>query len=214
MRLADEEVSVRNLSGELSVMESALNLERNKADRLQEDMDDNRRRYEQRLSLVMANPNIRNQGTRTVDVASKVEIQRLKQELVEAQNALVVPYQPPNPNVEEQEQLIVEMKAIKNENDEMKEQGAFNFWRKKCDEFKNEKMEADQLLREARRIAREEKEMHEEEYAQRRGEDTDRLRRERNEWREYYDELIAGWTEEDNAEEEHEMRSTVSETAV
>ena len=34
------------------------------------------------------------------------------------------------------------------------------------------------------------------------------MRRERNEWREYYDELIAGWTEEENAEEEHESRST------
>ena len=60
-------------------MESCRNLERSKADRLQDDMDDSRRRYEQRLSLVMSNPGIHSQGTRTEDVASKVEIQRLKQ---------------------------------------------------------------------------------------------------------------------------------------
>jgi len=79
-------------------MESCVNLEKNNADRLQDDMDGGRRRYEQRLSLVMSNPGIRSPGTHTVDVASKVEIQKLKQKLVEAQNALVVPYQPQNQN--------------------------------------------------------------------------------------------------------------------
>jgi len=60
--MADEEIAVRNLTGELSVMESCLNLEKSKADRLQDDIDEDRRRYEQRLSLVMSNPSIRNQG--------------------------------------------------------------------------------------------------------------------------------------------------------
>ena len=74
-------------------MNSCLNLERAKADRLQDGMDEDRRRYEQRLSLVMSNPSVRNRGAHSVDVASKVEMQRLKQELVAAQNTLVVPHQ-------------------------------------------------------------------------------------------------------------------------
>ena len=78
--LAEEEIAVRNLRGELSVMESALNLEKHKASRLNDEMDDHRRRYEQRVSLIMSNPNVMSQNVNTVDVASKVEIQRLKHE--------------------------------------------------------------------------------------------------------------------------------------
>lgn len=78
-----------------------------------------------------------------------------------------------------------------------------------------DEMRETEKRRDARNIAREEKELYEdeEEDARRKGEDTDRLRRERNERRDYYDELIAGWTEEENTEEEHELRSTISETA-
>lgn len=59
----------------------------------------------------------------------------------------------------------------------------------------------------ARNVINEEKEMYEEEEheARRRGEDVDRLRRARNEWKENYDELIAGWTDEEHIEEEHEI---------
>ena len=96
--LAEEEIAVRNLRGELSVMESALNLEKHKASRLNDEMDDHRRRYEQRLSLIMSNPNVMSQNVNTVDVASKVEIQRLKHELSEAQSALIVPFHPQNRN--------------------------------------------------------------------------------------------------------------------
>ena len=67
--LAEEEIAVRNLRGELSVMESALNLEKHKATRLHDEMDDHRRRYEQRISLIMSNPNVMSQNVNTVDVA-------------------------------------------------------------------------------------------------------------------------------------------------
>lgn len=165
----------------------------------------------------MSNPNVRNQGAHTVDFASKVEILRLKQELAAAQNSLAIPNQPPTTvSTVEEEQLVKELGIVRQENEEMKEQGAFNFWRKKCGDAKNERDEAERLTREARSAAREESELYgeEENEARRRGEDVDRLRRERNEWRECYDELIAGWTEEENTEEEHEVRSTSSEAAV
>ena len=114
------------------------------------------------------------------------------------------------------EQLLNEMKVIKHENEEMKQQGAFHFWRKRCDDMRDEMREAEQWLRDARKIAREEREMYEEEEDARRRVKTpiDRLRRERNEWRDFHDELIAGWTEEENAEKEHKSRSTISEAAV
>ena len=59
----------------------------------------------------------------------------------------------------------------------------------------------------ARNVINEEREMYEEEEreARRRGEDVDRLRRARNDWRENYDELNAGWTDEEHIEEEHEI---------
>lgn len=50
VHMTDEESTVRNLTGELSLMESCFNLEKSEADRLQESMDEDRRRYEQRLS--------------------------------------------------------------------------------------------------------------------------------------------------------------------
>lgn len=45
----------------------------------------------------------------------------------------------------------------------------------------------------------------EEREARRRVEDVDRLRRARHEWRENYDELNAGWTDEEHIEEEYEI---------
>ena len=60
--MTEEEIAVRNLSGELSVMESA------KTDRFQDRLDEDRQRYEQRLLSVMANPSVRDPGVHTVDV--------------------------------------------------------------------------------------------------------------------------------------------------
>lgn len=66
--MTEKEIAVRNLSGELSVMESCLNLEKAKTDRFQDRLDEDRQRYEQRLSSVMANPSARDPGVHTVDV--------------------------------------------------------------------------------------------------------------------------------------------------
>ena len=55
-----------------------------------ESMEEDRNRYDRRLSLVMANPAIRNQGMNNVDMASKIEIQNLRQELAAAQSAVCV----------------------------------------------------------------------------------------------------------------------------
>ena len=84
----------------------------------------------------------------------------------------------------------------------------------KFNEVRDEKDEISKKLCEALGNAREERKLCEEEEheARLKGEDVDRLRRERNEWRDYYDELIAGWTEEEHTEEERESRSTVSES--
>lgn len=216
--LADEEVAVRNLRGELSVMESALNLERHKAARLHDEMDDHRRRYEQRLSLIMSNPNVINQGINTVDVASKVEIQRLKHELSEAQSALVVPYQPQNRGETGQEMLEARFEALQQEHEEMKAKLTFKYWNKKVNEIADDTQEAKAQTMSERRAAYNEKKLYEDEeqHARRMGEENERLRRERNEWRDYYDALFAEWGEEDehNEDEEHEVRSTISEAAV
>ncbi|MCV6575226.1 MAG: hypothetical protein OIF58_05775, partial [Cohaesibacter sp.] len=74
-RLTEEESSIRNLSGELSVAQSYFNLEKSRVEQLTESMEEDRNRYDRRLSLIMANPAIRNQGTNNVDMASKIEIQ-------------------------------------------------------------------------------------------------------------------------------------------
>lgn len=214
--LADEEVAVRNLRGELSVMESALNLEKHKATRLHDEMDDHRRRYEQRLSLIMSNPSVLNQGVNTVDVASKVEIQRLKQELSEAQNALVVPYQPQNRNETGEEMLEARLEALQHEHEEMKGKATFKYWNKKVSEINDDTQESKEQMLNERRAAYEERRMYEDEeqHARRMGEENARLRRERDEWRDYYDALFTEWGEEEHTEEEeHEVRSTISETA-
>ena len=221
-RMTEEENSIRNLSGELNMAQTYFNLEKPRADQLQENMEEDRSRYDRRLSLVMANPAVRNQGTNNVDMASKIEIQNLRQELAAAQNSIVVSNQPPNiANTHEEEQLVARLKTLEDENQEMKSNGAFDFWRKKWSEDRDERLEFERKYREARDEARAEKEMFakEEERSRRKGEDVDRLRGERDEWREYYDNLFEGWAEGGeeevhDAEEIHEARSTISEAAV
>ena len=152
-----------------------------------------------------------------MDVASKVEIQRLKQELVEAlQNALVVPYRPQNMSENGEERLEARLEALQREHEEMKEKATFKFWQKKVDDMRHDSHEAVDRMLEERGVAYEERRMYEDEErrARRLGEENERLRREGNEWRDYYDELFAEWGEEENTEEEeHEARSTISETA-
>eukprot|EP00434_Breviolum_minutum_P034007 symbB.v1.2.030096.t1/scaffold3350.1/size58636/2 len=217
-RMIEEENSIRNLSGELTVAQSYFNLEKSRAERLQESMEEDRDKYERHLSLIMSNPAVRNQGANTVDVASRIEIQNLRQELIAAQNTIAIPNQSSTSNnTAEEEQLVSRLKEVELQNEEMKEQGSFEFWRKKHREARDAQDDAERRFRDARDEAREERDMfaREENGARKRGEDVDRLRMERNEWREYYDELTAGWTEEESTTEEaHEVRSTISEAAV
>ena len=56
---AEEEMIVRNLQGEMNVTESYLNMENAKNERLTSRMDEDRKRYEQRLALFMSNPETR-----------------------------------------------------------------------------------------------------------------------------------------------------------
>ncbi len=207
-RMTEKENSIRNLSGELNMAQTYFNLEKSRADQLRESMEEDRNRYERRLSLVMANPAVRNQGTSNVDMASKIEIQNLRQELATAQSAIVVSNQPPNAtNDLEEEQMVARLQALENENQELKSNGSFDFWRKKWSETRDEQREFERKFRDARDEAREERDMfkeeEEEEQSRRRGENVDRFE---------------GWAEEGEEEshgaEAHEARSTVSETAV
>ena len=149
VRLAEEEVAVRNLRGELSVSESMFNLEKHKIEKLHDEMDDHRQRYEQRLSLVMSNPNVHGQSMNTVDVASKVEIQRLKHELAVAQSTLAVPTQQMNVSRSGDEMLEARLVALQNEHNEMKEKASFKFWSNKVNEIRDGTNEAiDEMIKE------------------------------------------------------------------
>lgn len=52
-----------------------------KNERVQARIKEDRKRYEQRLTLAMSNPASKDPSVHSVDVVSKVEIQRLRQEL-------------------------------------------------------------------------------------------------------------------------------------
>lgn len=129
VRMAEEESSVRNLSGELIMAKTYFNLEKSRADQLSESMEEDRNRYERRLSLAMSNPVVRSQGANNVDMASKIEIQNLRQELAAAQSAIVVSNQTPVivENSEEEHRLTVRMKELESENQEITSVGSFNF---------------------------------------------------------------------------------------
>lgn len=106
------------------------------------------------------------------------------------------------------------MKEAKEENDTLQEHGAFEFWKKKRFEAHGERDRANAEKYEAFKEMREEQKLFEEEEreARRKQEDVDRLRRERNERRDYYDGLFATW-EESGHEYEEEAHETGSETS-
>lgn len=129
VRMVEEESSVQNLSGELIMAKTYFNLEKSRADQLSESMEEDRNRYERRLSLAMSNPVVRSQGANNVDMASKIEIQNLRQELAAAQSAIVVSNQTPVivENSEEEHRLTVRMKELESENQEITSVGSFDF---------------------------------------------------------------------------------------
>lgn len=124
--------------------ESCFNLEKAKAVQLQENMDEDRNRYERRLNMIMSNPVVRSQGANTVDVASKIEIQNLRQELAAAQSSIVLSNQSTNAvtNAEE-EQMVSKMQELEHENQEMKSNSAFDFWKDRWKKVRDERDEAD-----------------------------------------------------------------------
>ena len=84
-------------------------------------------------------------------------------------------------------------------------------------EISDNTQEAKAQAFEERKAAYSEKKLYEseEQRARKMGEENERLRRERDEWRDYYDALFTEWGEEERneEEEEHEVRSTISEAA-
>ena len=142
-KITEEEVAIRNLSGEMTVMQSYINLENAKNERLQLRIDEDRQRYEQRLSLVISNPEARDPNAIAVDVASRVEIQRLKRELSVAENTLAIV---PNNSAEmiaSNAEMMKELNEMKMENEEMKKHGSFEFRRQKYSEANDERARAE-----------------------------------------------------------------------
>ena len=214
---AEEEMVVRNLHGEMNVTESYLNMENAKNDRLTARMDEDRKRYEQRLALFMSNPETRYPDVLQQDLASKVEIQRLKQELAVAENSLSIVPSSGSEMTLSNLKMKRELEETMVENQELKKQGSFEFWRQKHREVRDDHERAKTEMYKAFEERRQEERLYaeEEREARHRNEDVDRLRRERNEWREQYDNLMAEWTEyghEYEEEEEEEARETRSES--
>ena len=214
-KATEEETHIRNLQGEMNVVQSYLGLETAKRERLQARNEEDRTRYEQRMNLFMSNPSANLSSSRPSDLASKVGIQRLKQELSSAEGALAIVPLNPNPS------MTIEMNEMKQELVELKNDPAFQRLDQEMFEARQQRNRAlgeasdycDRMNEEKFKYRNEEKE------ARRRQEDIDRLRSDRDEWREHYDELLAQWTagwdgEEhryDEEEEAHETRSEVSE---
>eukprot|EP00434_Breviolum_minutum_P024742 symbB.v1.2.021852.t1/scaffold1913.1/size122320/8 len=211
----EEETYVRNLQGEMNVVQSHLGMETAKSERLQVRNEEDRTRYEQRLNLFMSNPNANLSSNQPSDLASKVEIQRLKQELASAEGALAIVPINPSPSITK------EMNEMKRELVEMKNDPGFQRLDQEMFEARQERNVALGEKNDYLDEAREEKSRYwsEEKEARRRQEDIDRLRSDRNEWREHYDELLAQWTAEWDGKglecseegEAHEARSEASE---
>ena len=144
-RSTEEEMAVRNLMGEMNVAESYLNMENAKNERLMARIDEDRKRYEQRLSFFMSNPETSDPNMLNHDMASKVEIQRLKQELAVAENSLSIIPSNSTEIAVVNDKMKRELEETMVENDEMKKQGSFEFWRKKCSDAGAER---DQVRRE------------------------------------------------------------------
>ena len=79
----------------------------------------------------------------------------------------------------------------------MKKQGSFEFWRQKHREVRDDHERAKTEMYKAFEERRQEEKLYaeEEREARHRNEDVDRLRKDRNEWREQYDSLVAEWAE-------------------
>ena len=95
-RLTGEEAAVCSLMNEASPMESFISIEQTKNRNLQSQLDDDRMRYEQRLSMLATHSMPKGSGSSSIDIANKVETLRLREEVNAAEKALVVHHSTPN----------------------------------------------------------------------------------------------------------------------
>lgn len=212
-RATEEEVPARNLASEMNVVQSYLGIETAKTEKLQSMLEKEKEMYEQRLNLFMSNPSANPSSSRSSDIASKVEIQRLKQELSSAERALAVI--PLNTSTSPNALMTREMNEMRQEIEDMKSNPSHHHLEHEAFEAKQELNKAMGEEHESHHHMKEERDMYrDEKEAYLRQEDVIRLRRERNEWKEYYDNLLAEWTYGDHGygeEEAHETRSETSE---
>ena len=201
--MTEEEAVVRSLRNELSTAQSYLNIENTKNRNLQSRMDDDRFRYEQRLSMLSSHSIPRESHESSINVANKVETLRLRQELDEAlktitqhQEGIVAVASPKPPVAQELSDLMME-ESIQNEqlekavceprekNESMEEESSYQWYR---GQIKDTISERDRLQSAVYRLEGEVRD--EEKEAQKRSDDVDSLRNDRNEWRYWYDEAM------------------------
>ena len=221
--LTEEEAVVQGLKNELSTAQSYLNIENSKNRNLQSRMEDDRMRYEQRLSVLTSHSLPREPSEPSLNIANKVETLRLRQELEEAmktvaqyQESVVSVSSPKPPFAQEMSDLLAEeyiqsekmektIKELKESRDEMEE----NVYQRYRDEVKDTYDERDRLRGKVYRL---EGEVSSEERESRRlNEDVERLRNARNEWREWYDQAT-NWYPEEEVEHEAELAEERLET--
>ena len=223
--VTEEEAVVRGLKNELSTAQSYLNIENTKNRNLQSRMDDDRMRYEQRLSMLTSHSMPRELPESSINIANKVETLRLRQELDEAlrtitqyQEGIVAVSSPKPPVAQELSDMMAEefiqneklekaISELKAKNQRMEEESSYQWHR---DQLRDVIDERNRFQGSVYRLEGEVRT--EEEESRRRGEDVDRLRNSRNEWREWYNE-VAEWdpdaenAEAENAEEPAESRT-------
>ena len=221
--LTEEEAVVQGLKNELSTAQSYLNIENSKNRNLQSRMEDDRMRYEQRLSVLTPHSVPREPSEPSLNIANKVETLRLRQELEEAmktvaqyQESVVSVSSPKPPFAQEMSDLLAEeyiqsekmektIKELRESRDEMEE----NAYQRYRDDVKETYDERDRLRGKVYRL---EGEVVAEALESRRlNEDVERLRNARNEWREWYDQAT-NWYPEEEAEHEAELAEERLET--
>ena len=221
--LTEEEAVVQGLKNELSTAQSYLNIENSKNRNLQIRMEDDRMRYEQRLSVLTSHSLPREPSEPSLNIANKVETLRLRQELDEAmktvaqyQESVVSVSSPKPPFAQEMSDLLAEeyiqsekmektIKELRESRDEMEE----NAYQRYRDDVKDTYDERDRLRGKVYRL---EGEVVAEALESRRlNEDVERLRNARNEWREWYDQAT-NWYPEEEAEHEAELAEERLET--
>ena len=157
--LTEEEAVVQGLKNELSTAQSYLNIENSKNRNLQSRMEDDRMRYEQRLSVLTSHSLPREPSEPSLNIANKVETLRLRQELEEAmktvaqyQESVVSVSSPKPPFAQEMSDLLAEeyiqsekmektIKELRESRDEMEE----NAYQRYRDDVKDTYDERDRL---------------------------------------------------------------------